>query len=331
MSVAAAEQQQQQQQQPAPRARRLRAGAMREYGIVVSFVVLFAALALASDNFLTRANLENILAQQAPTLIVAAAGTLVIVAGGFDLSVGAVVALAGVAAAKAVGASSPLLGILAGVLAGGALGVANGAITTVGRVSPLIGTLATSFLVRGLAVVVTGGLLVSVTKPSFATLGQGDVAGVPVAIVVMAVAVGVLAFLLSRTTYGRRLYAIGGNPEAARLAGIRVDLVRASTFAISGLAAGLAGAILASRVATAEADTATGLEFTVLAGIVVGGTSIQGGAGAVWRSVVGILFIALIDNGFTLLGLDPIYQQIVQGAIILAAVAADAWSRPRRA
>lgn len=325
MSVAAA-----QRQQPARRSSRPRLEAMREYGIVVSFVILFAALTLASGNFLTRANLENILAQQAPTLIVAAAGTLVIVAGGFDLSVGAVVALAGVAAAKAVGGTSPLLGILAGVLAGGVLGLGNGAITTVGRVSPLIGTLATSFLVRGLAVVVTGGLLVTVTKPSFATLGQGDVAGVPVSIVVMALAVGLLAFVLARTTYGRRLYAIGGNPEAARLAGIRVDLVRASTFVISGLAAGLAGAILASRVATAQADTAVGLEFTVLAGIVVGGTSIQGGAGAVWRSVVGILFIALIDNGFTLLGLDPIYQQIVQGAIILAAVAADAWSRSTR-
>ena len=313
----------------APRTGRATITAMREYGIVVCFLALFATLALASDNFLTRANLENVLAQQAPTLIVAAAGTLVIVAGGFDLSVGAIVALTGVLAAKVVGATDPWLGVLAGLAAGGALGLANGAITTVGRVSPLIGTLATSFLVRGLAVIVTGGLLVNVTDPSFARLGQGEIAGVPVSVVVMVATVALLGYLLARTTYGRRLYAIGGNPEAARLAGIRVDLVRASTFAISGVAAGLAGAMLASRVATAQADTAVGLEFTVLAGIVVGGTSIQGGAGAVWRTVLGVLFIALINNGFTLLGLDPIYQQIVQGAIILAAVAADAWSRPR--
>lgn len=315
--------------QPRPRpARRIGIGALREYGIVVSFVVLFVALSLASDNFLTRSNLENILSQQSPTLIVAAAGTLVIVAGGFDLSVGAIVALAGVMTAKVVGAADPWLGVATGLVIGAALGLGNGVITTAGRVSPLIGTLATSFLVRGLAVVVTGGLLVTITDPSFSTLGQGDVVGVPVAIVVMTVGVGILAFLLAATTYGRRLYAIGGNAEAARLAGIRVEVIRASTFVLSGLAAGLAGAILASRVATAQAETAVGLEFTVLAGIVVGGTSIQGGSGAVWRTVLGVLFIAMIDNGFTLLGLDPIYQQIVQGAIILAAVALDAWSRP---
>jgi ribose transport system permease protein len=146
-------------------------------------------------------------------------------------------------------------------------------------------------------------------------------------VIVMVLFVGALGFLLSRTAYGRRIYAVGGNKEAARLAGIRVGLVQASTFLISGLAAGLAGAILASRVATGQPDAAAGLEFTVLAGIVVGGTSIQGGEGAIWRTVVGVLFIALIDNGFTLLGIDPIYKQMVQGAIILAAVGADAWSR----
>jgi ribose transport system permease protein len=149
-------------------------------------------------------------------------------------------------------------------------------------------------------------------------------------IIVMAAFVVTLAYVLARTTYGRRLYAVGGNAEAARLAGVRVELVRASTFIISGLASGIAGAMLASRVSTAQADTATGLEFTVLAGVVVGGTSIQGGEGAVWRTVVGVLFIALIENGFTLLGVDPIYQQIVLGTIILSAVAADAWTRRTR-
>ncbi len=312
-------------------ARRVPVGVLREYGIVASFIVLFVTLSVASDNFLTRSNLENILSQQSPTLIVAAAGTLVIVAGGFDLSVGAIVALAGIVTAKVVGAADPWLGVAAGLATGAALGLGNGIITTAGRVSPLIGTLSTTFLIRGGAVLVTAGGLVTIVDPSFATLGQGEIFGVQVSIVVMAATVGLLAFLLAATTYGRGIYAVGGNREAARLAGIRVEIIRASTFVLSGLAAGLAGAILASRVATAQAETAVGLEFTVLAGIVVGGTSIQGGAGAVWRTVLGVLFIAMINNGFTLLGLDPIYQQIVQGAIILAAVAVDAWSRPAAA
>ena len=312
------------------RALRLGLTLLREYGIVVSFAAIFVVLSVTSDNFLTQTNLENILAQQSPTLIAAAAGTLVIIAGGFDLSVAAVVALTGVVAAKVAGASDPWLGIVAAVAAGAAIGVINGLITTYGRVNALIGTLASSYIIRGLAVVITGGLLVTVDDASFTALGQNEVIGIPIAILVMIAFVGALGFLLSMTTYGRRIFAVGGNPEAARLAGIRVELIRISTFALSGLAAGLAGAILASRVATGQADAATGLEFTVIAGIVVGGTSIAGGEGAIWRTVVGVLLIALINNGFTLLGLDPTYQQIVQGAIILTAVALDGWYRVRR-
>jgi ribose transport system permease protein len=312
------------------RLRPLRFGVLREYGIVVSFVALFVVLSVASSHFLTWTNLENILAQQSPILIAAAAGTLVIIAGGFDLSVGAMFALTGIVAAKVAIEIDPIVGIIVGVAAGAGLGALNGAVTTAGRVNSLIGTLATSFIIRGLAVVITGGLLVTVDDPGFAALGQNEVGGVQASIVVMAVFVLVLGFVLGRTAYGRRIFAVGGNPEAARLAGIRVQWIKASTFVLSGLAAGLGGAILASRVATGQADAAVGLEFTVIAGIVVGGTSIQGGEGAIWRSVVGVLFIALINNGFTLLGLDPIYQQIVTGAIILGAVAVDAWSRTAR-
>jgi ribose transport system permease protein len=136
-----------------------------------------------------------------------------------------------------------------------------------------------------------------------------------------------MAALLALTTYGRYLYATGGNPEAARLAGVAVDRVRLTAFALSGLAAGLAGVVDTSRVLSAQANAGTFLAFTVLAGIVVGGTSIMGGEGAVWRTVVGCLFIALIGNGFNLLGLDPFYRQITLGGILLVAVGIDAWSR----
>jgi ribose transport system permease protein len=137
-------------------------------------------------------------------------------------------------------------------------------------------------------------------------------------------------FLLSRTIFGRYVYAIGGNHEAARLAGIRVDLVRASTFALSGLAGGIAGVILASQVATGQADANLGIEFSAIAAIVLGGTSILGGEGAIWRTVLGALLLQLIANGFNLLDVQPVYQQIFQGGILLTAVAVDAWARRSR-
>lgn len=305
-------------------------GIVRDYAVVVSFVVLFVVLSVASEPFLTTANLLNVLDQQAPLLICAAAGTLVLIAGGLDLSVGATVALSGVVAAKVAVDVNAVLGLFAGMAVGLAVGVANGLLTTVGRVNSFIGTLATSFAIRGLAVLITGGLLVSVGDPAFTGLGRAELGGVKVAVWIALAVVLAAWFLLARTTFGRHVLATGGNPEAARLAGVRVGLVRGATFAMSGLAAGLAGVIMASRVGTGQADTGTGMEFAVIAGIVVGGTSVLGGDGGVWRSVVGVLFIALIGNGFNLLGVDPIYQQIVQGLIILTAVAVDGWSRRGR-
>ena len=144
--------------------------------------------------------------------------------------------------------------------------------------------------------------------------------------IVWAVFALVCGFLLWRTKYGRYIYASGGNAEAARLSGVRVNLIRGSTYAISGLSAGIAGVIVTSRVSTGDASTGT-FPLAVIAGIVIGGTSILGGQGAVWRSVLGILLLALIGNGFNLLGVNPIYQQILQGSIILTAVAVDAWAR----
>lgn len=304
---------------------------IREYGILVAFVALFLVLTVTSDAFLTTTNLENILNQQAPVLIVAVAGTLVIIAGGFDLAVGAVYALAGVVAAEVALEVGAVAGILAGCAAGLAMGVANGVLVTAGRINSLIGTLATSFVFRGIALVATGGSLVIVESDSFTALGQNDVLGIKVAVWVALLFAATVWFVLTRTVFGRYVYASGDNAEAARLAGVRVEVVRAVTFAISGLAAGLAGVIAASRFGSGQADAGIGLEFTVIAGIVVGGTSILGGEGAVWRTIVGVLLIALIGNGFTLLEIEPTYQQIVQGLIILGAVALDAWTRRERA
>ncbi len=301
---------------------------VRSAGILIPFIILFAVLALTSDSFATKPNLLNILDQQSAILIIAAAGTLVLVAGGIDLSVGSIYSLAGVTSAHFALETNPVLAMALGIGAGLLIGLANGLITTVLRINALIATLAMSFVVSGCAALVTkGNLLVLFDKPGFGKLARSEFLTIKTSIWLMIVFVIAIGTLLAATTAGRYMYAAGGNAQAARLAGVRVDRVRILAFVLSGAAAGLAGVIDTSRVLSAQASSAdTGLAFTVLAGIVVGGTSILGGVGAVWRTVVGVLFIALIGNGYILLGLDPLYEQITMGLILLAAVGLDAWT-----
>jgi ribose transport system permease protein len=305
---------------------------LRGLGIVIPFTILFVVLSLASDSFFTKPNLLNILDQQSATLIIAAAGTLVLIAGGIDLSVGAIYGFAGVTAAHFALETDPVVAILLGIGAGLLIGVVNGFVITVFGINALIATLAMSFIVSGCSALITkGNLLVLFEKEDFARLARTEYLGVKTSIWLMVVAVILFGLLLGTTTAGRYMYAAGGNAEAARLAGVRVNGVRLLTFALSGTAAGLAGVIDTSRVLSAQASpNDTALAFTVLAGIVVGGTSILGGEGAVWRTVFGVLFIALIGNGYLLLQFDPLYEQITMGALLLAAVGLDALSRRRR-
>jgi len=305
---------------------------LRTTGILLPFAALFLTLSVTSSSFLTKVNLLNILDQQAATLVIAAAGTLVLVAGGIDLSVGAVYSLAGVTAAEVAQRTSPVLAIVLGIGVGLAVGLVNGLVVTRLRINALIATLAMSFVVSGLGTLVThGNLVVLFEHPEFGDLARTQIITVKTSIWIAVAMVAVIGVLLARTTAGRYMYAAGGNAEAARLAGVRVDAVRVLTFVVSGGAAGLAGVIDASRVLSAQASSGDTLAFTVLAGIVVGGTSILGGEGAVWRTFLGVLFIALIGNGYDLLGLDPLYEQITLGVILLLAVAVDAWARQRRA
>ena len=304
---------------------------LRGAGILVPFLILFAVLSLTSSSFATTTNLLDILDQQSATLIIAAAGTLVLVAGGIDLSVGATYSFAGVVSAYFALRTNPVLAILLGIGAGFLVGLANGLVTTRFRINSLITTLAMSFIVGGCASLVTkGNLLVLFNKPAFGKFARTEFLTIKTSIWLMIAAVLVIGWLLAATSAGRYMYAAGGNAEAARLAGVRVQGIRTLTFVLSGGAAGLAGVIDTSRVLSAQAGVGdTSLAFTVLAGIVVGGTSILGGEGAVWRTVVGVLFIALIGNGYILLGLDPLYEQITMGVILLAAVGLDALARRR--
>jgi ribose transport system permease protein len=305
---------------------------VRDYGVVVAFVALFVTLSISSPVFFTAQNMKNLAFQTAPVGIIAVGGTLVFIAGGFDLSVGAISAFAGISAAKLFNQTGLGLwaSLILGALVGLGFGLGNGLLITLGRVNAFIATLATSIIINGLGQVVTTGNLVSVEASRFTTLGLGTVWGINYPVFVWFAFAGGCGFLLSRTAFGRYVYASGGNAEAARLSGVRVNVVRAATFAISGLAAGVAGVILVSEVQTAQWNANTGIEFDAITAIVLGGTSLLGGEGAIWRSVLGAFFLQMIGNGFNLLGTTPELQYVIKGVILAAAVSLDAWARRRR-
>jgi ribose transport system permease protein len=302
---------------------------LRDSAVLVTLVLLFVLLSIFADNFLTAQNLRNVLDQAVSLGIIATAGTLVIVAGGFDLSVGAIFATAGVVAAEVATRVDPIVGLMAGLLSGLAIGLVNAITVSKVRINPFIATLASSIMVRGLALALSGGALITVEGDAFAWLGITRIADITLSSWIFLLWAGAMGFLLWRTAFGRYIRACGGNEEAARLSGIRVGQVRGATFLISGLGAALAGILAASEVSTGQADAGVGLELTAVAAIVVGGTSIWGGEGAVWRTMVGVFLLALIGNGFNLLGVDPVYQQVVFGAIILLAAGVDARLRGR--
>jgi ribose transport system permease protein len=304
-------------------------GYARDYAIVLAFVVLFVVLVFISDVFLTSENLLNILEQSAPLGIVALALTMVIILGEFDLSVGATAALTGVLAASWVGALGVWPALLVAILCACLIGAVNGVFVAYFRIDSFVCTLATSLIIAGTALAITKGFLKSVSDTAFTDLGLDEFLGVKYSIWLFALAAVVIAIVLARSLFGRRLYAVGGNPEAARLSGISLGHVRVAAFAISGLAAGIAGAIVASRTGQGQASDGLAVSLFAFAAVVVGGTSINGGRGSAARTVLGVLFLAMIANGFNLVGVDPIYQQIVQGTIILLAVGTDSWSRLR--
>jgi ribose transport system permease protein len=307
-----------------------RAVRLQEFGIVGVCVALIIALTISSPAFLTVQNIRNILDQNAALGIIACGETIVIISGSFDLSVGAIYAVAGIIGVELSNHIGSAAGIVIAVACGLVLGSLNGAFVVLGRIHSFIATLASQYIFNGLALVISGGLIIQATNPGFAVIGQDRALGINVTIWTFLVIVVITAILLSRTIWGRYVFAVGGNTEAARLSGIRVGFARGSVFALSGATAALAGVIAASRVGTAQAGTGTGLELAAIATTVLGGTSIFGGEGAIWRTVLGVLLIAIIGNGFDLLAINATYQQIVEGVLIIMAVTVDAYTRLRQ-
>ena len=317
---------------PTPASTLSRGARVRDYGIVVALVAIVIALSLSTDTFLSTGNLVNLLDQCAVVGLLATGATVCIISGVFDLTASATLALSAIVGVQLVRTVGVLGGFAAAVVAGALLGLITGTIVVRSGVNSFIATLATSIIYRGLAVVVTAGSIIyplPEQAEDFGMLTWPSVFGLTSATIVFVVVVAGIGVLIAATTFGRRVYAVGGNVEAARLSGIRVGQIHVAVYVVSGICSALAGLILASRAGSAQSSMATGMELTAIAAAVIGGTSILGGEGAIWRGVVGALLLTLIGNGFNLLGWDTIYQQVVQGCLILVAVAVDRYLRKR--
>ncbi|GAB5504880.1 MAG: ribose ABC transporter permease [Rhizobiaceae bacterium] len=297
---------------------------LQDYAVLVMIVVLMIALSMLSDSFLTPRNLINILNQNAPLAIMAAAMTLVIIAGGFDLSVGSIFAMGAVTSAWIALNVDPYLGLFVAPVVGLLLGTVNGVVITTLKVHSFLATIATSLIFKGIAIVLSDGRLIPVRMDEFTWLGRDRIGGVFIAVWVMIAFAAALTFVLNKTVFGRKVFSVGGNEEAAILSGIRTNRIKIATFALAGLAAGLASAIAVSRISMGQASAGTGMELQAIAAVILGGTSIYGGVGAVWRSVAGVLLLALINNGFNILNADPFYRDLTTGLVILAAIGISA-------
>jgi ribose transport system permease protein len=300
----------------------------RAYGLPIALLVILFVGTMTSPFFLIDfgtgeirwGNILNILVQSSVIGILAVGMTYVILTGGIDLSVGSVIGLAGVAAATFLD-FGPAAMVVAGVLTGLTVGVLNGLLVTLGRVVPFIATLAMLTIARGLALTITGASPIRVTDQSFVQIGAGSLLDViPFVVIIAAVVVGLGWFGLNRTAFGRQIYAVGGNREAARLSGIPVRRTVLAAYVISGLCAGIAAVLVTARTATAQPSAGAGNELDAIAAVVVGGVSLFGGVGSIVGTVFGVLILTTITNIFVLQNMSFDAQLVVKGVIILAAV-----------
>ena len=296
----------------------------RDAGGLIVLLVLFGALTIASDEFLTGNNLANLARQVAIFGIIAVGQLLVILTAGIDLSVGSVLGLAGAITAELLvhGAGIPLA-ILGGLAVGGLCGVINGVLVSAAKLPPFIATLGMLGIARGVVLVLTDASTVQPLPASFADIANGSLLGLPNLLWMFFVVAAVVAFVLRRTVFGRYIYAVGSNPESARLAGVPVKRVLIGVYAISGLLAGVGGVLLTSRLNAGVPTAGTGYELNAIAACVIGGASLFGAKGGAFGAAAGALIVATLNNGGNLLAINSFYLQIIIGALILAAVAFD--------
>jgi ribose transport system permease protein len=302
----------------------------RQLGTLSGLLGLCVVLWALTPHFLTVSNLLNVAEQAAIIAIVAVGMTFVIITGGIDLSVGSVLAFAGVVMASALHAGAPVPLALAVALGTGLFcGLLNGALITVGRLPPFIATLGMMSVARGTALMFTEGRPVSGFAGGFRSLATGEVLGIPVSVVIMVGVYVVAHVVLTRTKLGRYTYAIGGNEEAALLSGVNVRFYKAAVYGISGMLSGLAAVILTARLNSAQPIAGMMYELDAIAATVIGGTSLLGGEGTVVGTLIGALIMAVLRNGLNILGVSSFVQQVVIGSVIIAAVLIDMWLKRR--
>ena len=301
-------------------------------GILLAFLVLCVIMAIASPAFLKQTNLLNILQQISINFTIAIGMTFVILTRGIDLSVGSVVALAGVVAASFATTSAGFIpgapwpaaaAILIGVLVGMACGGVSGVFVSRFGVPAFVATLGMLSAARGLTLLYSGGRPIPALTPEFRWIGTGSAFGIPIPIFLLLGVFVVAHLVLTQTRFGRHVYAVGGNPHAAKVSGLPVMRIRLMVYVISGALAALAGMILAARTGSALPQAGTAYELDAIAAVVIGGTSLAGGVGRVSGTLIGALLIGVVTNGLDLLGVESYYQQVIKGALIVAAVMLD--------
>lgn len=299
---------------------------LSDYGIFVAFVVLCAVLSFTNENFMTWGNWVNVLRQTSINGLLAIGMTFVILTGGIDLSVGSLLAVSAMVTGSMVTGEHPSslwLAIPAGLLAGTALGAVNGFAVARMAVPPFVMTLGMLSVARGLTFIYNDGMPIANLSPEFRFLGQGMLFGLPVPVLVLALTFALFWFVLNYTTFGRYIYAVGGNIKSAKTSGVQTRLVLFSAYLISGLLAALAGLILTARTTSALPQAGVAYELDAIAAVVIGGTSLNGGVGKLTGTLIGALIIGVINNGLDLMGVSSYYQQVIKGAIIVAAVLID--------
>lgn len=297
-------------------------------GPVLALVVLALLTTAMNPSFLDPNNLLNLLRQVSINGLIAFGMTFVILTGGIDLSVGAILALTSALSAMMITSGVPtLIAMLVGIVIGGILGGVNGLIITKGGAAPFIASLATMTIFRGATYVFTNGNPITGKAMNnsfiFQFIGRGYFFGIPVPVILMMIAFIILYVLLHKMTFGRKTYALGGNEKAAFVSGIKVNITKTWIYVISGIMSSAAGMILISRLSSAQPDAGTGFEMDAIAAVVLGGTSLAGGRGRIFGTLIGVLIIGTLNNGMNLIGISSFYQQIVKGIVIIIAVLLD--------
>ena len=301
--------------------------AMLRYSLPLILLVFLIGLGISNASFLTFSNLQVILLQVSTNALLAVGATFVILTGGIDLSVGSIVGLSGVVAALSAQDDGGLIAagaVAAGIGAGLAVGMVNGFLVAVAKVPSFVTTLGTMTVALGLAYVFSDGQPISGLSDAFLAV-SGDVGGVPVPVLLMFIAIALSWMVLARTLFGMHVYAVGGNAQAARVAGVNIRFIHFLVYAISGALAGLAGVILASRATAGIATTGSGYELNAIAAAVIGGISLMGGRGGIPGTVFGFMIIGVLDNGLNIINVSPFYQLVIKGVIIIGAVFTDSY------